>query len=93
VWLATITPASNAMVDGTLLAPDSETGRQVVNQWIRTQTVADGYFDFDQAVRDPSNPAVLAAHYSSVDHLHLSPAGYQQLAATVDLNQLASTRC
>jgi lysophospholipase L1-like esterase len=81
------------VVDGVLLAPGSEQGRQAVNAWIRTQDVADGYFDFDLAVRDPSNPAVLAAPYGSVDHLHLSPAGYQRLAEAVDLDQLASTSC
>jgi lysophospholipase L1-like esterase len=93
VWLATITPASNAQVDGVDIAPNSERSRQIINQWIRTQTDADGYFDFDAAVRDSSNPAVLAAPYSSVDHLHLSPAGYQRLASVVDLDALASTTC
>jgi lysophospholipase L1-like esterase len=93
VWLATITPASNAQVDGVDIAPNSERYRQVINQWIRTQTDADGYFDFDAAVRDPSNPAILAAPYSSVDHLHLSPAGYERLASVVDLDALASTTC
>jgi len=92
VWLATITPASNSVIHG-LLAPDGEGARQIVNQWIRTQTVADGYFDFDRAVADPANPAVLAAQYGSVDHLHLNPAGYQRLADTVDLDQLDSTHC
>jgi lysophospholipase L1-like esterase len=93
VWLATITPASNAQVDGVDIAPNSERYRQLINQWIRTQTDADGYFDFDAAVRDPSNPAVLASQYSSVDHLHLSPAGYERLASVVDLDALASTSC
>jgi lysophospholipase L1-like esterase len=90
VWLATITPASNAVVDGVLLAPNSERDRQFVNEWIRSQTIADGYFDFDAAVRDPSDPAVLAPQYSSLDHLHLSPAGYQRLADSVDLDQLGT---
>lgn len=93
VWLATITPASNAIIDGTLTAPNSERDRQTINHWIRTQTLADGVFDFDRAVRNPTNPAVLADEYSSADHLHLSPAGYERIADTVDLNQLASTTC
>jgi lysophospholipase L1-like esterase len=93
VWLATITPASDAIVDGTLIAPNSERDRQTINKWIRTQTVADGYFDFDAAVRNPTHPAVLDDRFSSVDRLHLSPAGYEQLAATVDLQKLATTTC
>ena len=93
VWLATITPASNAIVDGVDIAPNSERYRQIVNTWIRTQTFADGYFDFDAAVRDPSNPAILAAPYGSVDHLHLSPAGYERIASVIDLDVLASTTC
>jgi lysophospholipase L1-like esterase len=93
VWLATITPASDALVDGVLLAPNSEHDRQVINDWIRSQHLADGYFDFDKAVRDPANEAVLAPQYSSVDHLHLSPAGYQRLASAVDLAELGATTC
>ena len=93
VWLTTLTPASDAIVDGVVLAPDSERHRQTINQWIRTQTEADGYFDFDAAVRDPANPAVLAPPYSSADRLHLSPAGYERLASVVDLDALASTSC
>jgi lysophospholipase L1-like esterase len=93
VWLATITPASDAIIDGAFLAPNSEYARQAINRWIRSQTIADGVFDFDAAVRDPSNPAVLADRYSSVDRLHLSPAGYERIAAAVDLSELAATTC
>jgi hypothetical protein len=83
VWLATITPASDAIVDGTPIAPDSERDRQTIDERIRTQTVADGYVDFDAAVRTPTNPAVLDDRLSSVDRRQLSPAGYERLAATV----------
>jgi lysophospholipase L1-like esterase len=93
VWLATITPASDAIVDGVLLAPNSERDRQRINEWIRTQTEADGYFDFDLAVRDASNPAVLDTRYSSPDRLHFSPAGYERLAEVVDLSELIETTC
>ncbi|GAA3383633.1 GDSL-type esterase/lipase family protein [Cryptosporangium minutisporangium] len=93
VWLGTILPASNALIDGTLLAPDSERNRQQVNTWIRQQDLADGVVDFDLALRDPSNPSVLRAEYASVDNLHPSPAGYRAMAQTVDLNLLASPGC
>jgi lysophospholipase L1-like esterase len=93
VWLATITPASSSKVDGTSTAPQSEHDRQIVNEWIRTKAPDDGYFDFDKAVRDPANPATLAPQYASADHLHLSPAGYEKIAATVDLADLAGATC
>ncbi len=93
VWLATITPASDSMVDGVASAPNSDRDRQVINEWIRTQADVDGVFDFDEAVRDPANPAILAAQYASPDRLHLSPAGYEKLAATVDLDAIAQATC
>ncbi|WP_347177208.1 GDSL-type esterase/lipase family protein [Parafrankia sp. EAN1pec] len=59
IWLGTITPASNAIIDGTGMAPDSENYRQRINSWIRGQRLADGFVDFDAAVRDPADPSTL----------------------------------
>lgn len=53
-----------------------EAARQTVNEWIRTQKVADGVIDFDAAVKDPQDPAKLQQKYSD-DWLHLNPAGYE----------------
>ena len=53
-----------------------EAARQTVNEWIRTQKVADGVIDFDAAVKDPQDPAKLMQKYSD-DWLHLNPAGYE----------------
>lgn len=55
--------------------------RQDINTWIRTQAGADGIIDFDQALRDPSNPSKLLPAYQS-DWLHPSDAGYQKMAQT-----------
>ncbi len=93
VWLATITPASDSKVDGVATAPNSERDRQAVNEWIRTKANVDGVIDFDKAVRDPANPAVLSTHYGSPDRLHLDPAGYEKLAATVDIKNIATATC
>ena len=93
VWLATITPASDSSVDGVVSAPNSERDRQVVNDWIRSNNEVDGFFDFDAAVRDPANPAVLSTQYGSPDRLHLNPTGYEKLAATVDLKAIAAAQC
>lgn len=53
-----------------------EAARQTINEWIRTQKVADGVIDFDAAVKDPQDPAKLQQKYSD-DWLHLNPAGYE----------------
>lgn len=93
IWLGTITPAANAIVDGTLFAPNSETYRQQVNTWIRTQTIADGVVDFDAALRDPAHPSQLLAAYAGPDHLHPNLTGYQKMADAVPLDLLAATPC
>jgi lysophospholipase L1-like esterase len=90
IWLGTILPASDALVNGVTIAPDSENHRQRVNHWIRTQNLADGVIDFDAALRDPANSAVLDPKYSGPDRLHPNPAGYQAMADAVDLSILAS---
>jgi lysophospholipase L1-like esterase len=80
VYGATITPfAGNAYYSVT-----HESTRQAVNTYIRSGAY-DGYIDLDAAVRDSSSPPMLQAAYNSGDGLHLSPAGYQKMADTVDL--------
>jgi lysophospholipase L1-like esterase len=86
IWLGTILPAANALVDGVLIAPKSDTYRQAINVWIRTQTLADGVVDFDAALRDPAHPSDLAPQYASVDNLHPNLAGYQAMANAVPLS-------
>jgi lysophospholipase L1-like esterase len=54
-----------------------------VNSWIRTSQKFDGVLDFDQVVRDPANARRLAPAYDTGDHLHLNPAGYQAIAASI----------
>lgn len=88
IWLGTLSPASNAVFDGVLTAPRSESYRLQVNEWIRTQHLADGIVDFDAALRDPSDPAVLNSAYSGPDHLHPNLLGYQVMADTVSLPML-----
>lgn len=57
--------------------------RRQVNAWIRTQTEADGYVDFDAAIRDPDHPELRAPLYDSGDHLHPSLAGAQAMAESI----------
>jgi lysophospholipase L1-like esterase len=93
IWLATITPAANAVIDGVLLAPRSEIDRRAVNAWIRSQRLTDGVVDFDAALRDPASPSQLLPAYSGPDHLHPNAAGYERMAATVPLTALAAIAC
>ncbi len=95
VWLGTILPASDELVNGVAIAPRSEGDRQRINEWIRTQDVADGVIDFDAALRDPANPAVLNPAFGGPDRLHPNPAGYRAMADAVDLALLAEAgpRC
>jgi lysophospholipase L1-like esterase len=90
IWLGTLTPASNAILDGTISAPRSEEYREQVNAWIRSQHLADGVIDFDAALRDPNDPGVLNPPYSGPDHLHPNLLGYQVMADTVSLSMLES---
>jgi lysophospholipase L1-like esterase len=79
VWGATITPFGGSSYD----TADHESARQIVNQWIRTNKVYDACIDFDAVVRDPENPVALLPTYSS-DNLHMTPAGYQAMANSID---------
>ena len=67
-----------------------EKTRQALNAWIRDSGAFDGVADFDKAVRDPAAPAKMLPAYDSGDHLHPSSAGYQAMAAAVDLNWFKS---
>ena len=64
--------------------PISEADRIAVNTWIRGHF--DAVLDFDHVARDPARPDHLNPAYDSGDGLHLSPAGYQALAAAIPLS-------
>ncbi|RMI30219.1 GDSL family lipase [Nocardia stercoris] len=75
------------------ILPFAEPARQRVDAWIRTQLLSDSVVDFDAALRDSANPAVLAAQYASADRLHPSSVGYQRMADTIDLATLTANHC
>ncbi|KAL0939095.1 GDSL-like lipase acylhydrolase [Colletotrichum truncatum] len=83
VFGATITPLTG---DGQPYSdPEREKTRQRVNEWIRSSGRFDSVIDFDKIVRDPASPEKLKVEYDTGDHLHLNPAGYEAMAAGVDL--------
>jgi len=45
----------------------------------------DGVIDFDAAVRDPRKPTQIKEGLHMGDHLHGSDAGYDVMAAAIDL--------
>jgi lysophospholipase L1-like esterase len=82
VYGATITPfGNNEMYDDA--GGFHESARQTVNEWIRTSGRFDAVIDFDEAIRDPQNPAQLLPDMHDGDWLHLNPEGYGLLADAV----------
>jgi lysophospholipase L1-like esterase len=59
--------------------------RQSVNAWIRAPGNFDGVIDFDRAVQDKADPAMMDAAYDSGDKLHPKDAGYRRMADAIDI--------
>ncbi len=86
--------AENIRIYGATITPFKGSGyysaaheavRTEVNEWIRTPGHFDQCLDFDQIIRDPSDPEKLQEAYSN-DWLHPNAAGYQLLGESIDLN-------
>jgi lysophospholipase L1-like esterase len=69
-------------------SPAKERVRQEINRWIRQAGAFDAVIDADAVLRDPARPQRLLPAFDSGDHLHPGDAGYQALAAAIDLKQL-----
>ncbi len=65
--------------------PANETDRQTINAWIRAPGHFDAVVDFDEVVRDPSEPDRLLAADDCGDHLHPNPAGYRAMGEAIPL--------
>jgi lysophospholipase L1-like esterase len=83
IWGGTLLPLKG--VRGFNYSEAGETKRQAINAWIRSAGAFDAVVDFEQALRDPSNPARLNPVFDSGDHLHPNDAGYKAMAALIDL--------
>lgn len=79
VYIGTLLPIRGWRTD----APFREEIRVAMNEWIRTNTEAEGCIDFDKALRNESNPAAFRAGFDSGDHLHPGKAAYAEMAKTV----------
>ena len=84
------------VVGGTILpfrghpswSPAVEEVRAQVNDWIRATNMYDAYIDFDLLTCDPQDHTKLDPRWDSSDHLHLSPAGGEYIAHTIDISAL-----
>lgn len=81
IFGATLTPFEGAAY----YTPEGETKRQALNEWIRKSGAYDAVMDFDAAVRDPAKASRTRPAFDSGDHLHPSPAGYQAIAASINV--------
>lgn len=81
VYVATLLPYEGARYH----QEAGEAVRQQVNAWIRSNTEAAGFIDFDAVMRDPANPKKMKAELQSGDWLHPNDAGYKVMGDAVDL--------
>ncbi len=84
---ATIIPRHNVAPTGTNTGWNSEKTRtrNEVNAWIRSKAPFDGVIDFDQVVRDRSNPDLLVPAFNCGDGIHPSPLGYFEMGKSIEL--------
>lgn len=90
VVLGTLLPANGSDRHST---PEQIAGLEEVNRWIRTSGVADAVADFNVALRDENDLTRLDPAYDSGDALHPNSAGYQSMAAAIDLDALDGPPC
>jgi lysophospholipase L1-like esterase len=81
IFLGTITPFKGSIY----YSADREAVRQTVNAWIRNNKDVKAVFDFDAVMRSSADPVALDPSLDSGDHLHPNAAGYEKMAAAIDL--------
>lgn len=85
VFFGTIPPFGGFTERPGFYSVAAEAKRQTVNNWIRTNKDAQGYIDFEAALRDPKDPGRLNPIYDSGDHLDPNDAGYQAMSDAIPL--------
>jgi lysophospholipase L1-like esterase len=88
---ATLTPFGDAFAGSPFegyYTADKEKVRLAVNEFIRNSNEFDGVIDFDKAVVDPAKPGHIKPEFDKGDHLHPNAAGYDAMAASIDLKLL-----
>lgn len=85
IFLCTILPFNSFMGRFT---DEMEQKRQEVNEWIRTNKLADGYFDFADYVKDESDETKMDKKYDCGDNLHPSAVGGKKMAEEMELEKI-----
>ena len=86
IFGGTILPLERDEEGGNGFNPTSEATREALNEWIRTSGAYDGVIDFDAVMRDPARSSKLQEALQAGDWLHPNDAGYEKMAATIDLS-------
>jgi lysophospholipase L1-like esterase len=90
---ATLTPALGA-TNPNHGFPEQDRKRKLLNEFIRTSGVFDGFVDFDPAITDPATGAMRAefVHNTTIggdgDKLHPNRLGYVAMGMAIDLDLL-----
>ena len=87
IYGATVMPCGNDEYPDFWL-PAFEKTRLTLNKWIRDENTYDGWFDYEEAVRDKSRPSYLLPDVHIGDGLHPNDKGSELIVATVDLETL-----
>jgi len=81
VFGATVTPFGKSFYDTGIQLE----GWKVLNKWIRSNDLLDGYFDFAEVMASPSDPTMLNEDFLfENDRLHPNAAGYLHLGNSID---------
>lgn len=85
--------AGTIMPEGSKEHPENwlllmEKTRLSVNDWIRGENDLDGYYDYDEALRDPERAGYLLPGVHIGDGLHPNEKGGELAAAVVDIREL-----
>lgn len=88
----TIIPRHNRPPSGTNTGwNDAKTAiRNDVNDWIRNEGDFDAVIDFDEVVRDPTNPDLINPPFNC-DGIHPNPFGYFVMGESVDMKLFKDT--
>jgi lysophospholipase L1-like esterase len=82
IFAATITP----FFGNVYFTPEHEAQRLRINDFIRNSGLFDAVIDFDEAIRDPTDPQRINPPFDVGDGLHMNPTGYKALADAFDLS-------
>jgi lysophospholipase L1-like esterase len=85
IYAATLTPFKVTTIKN-YYSDIKEVKRQAVNSWIRTNTIFDGFIDFDKAIDDPQNPGQMIPADDSGDHLHPNADGDTAMGKAIPLS-------